>query len=111
MATRATVDEQNFAKLKTFYTACMDTDTIKGIGIAPITDLVKNFSSVFPISDYASNAPLTVADAKTFAESLIFAESINIDSLFSGYVGADDKDPVSPVSRRHLSRMGRTGQF
>lgn len=100
---RATVDQENFDKLKMHYTTCMDTDTIKAIGVKPITDLVADFSKVFPVEDaaYASGgATVSVADAKTLGNSFSFVEKLGVDVFFSSFVGADDKDPV----RRHPAR-------
>lgn len=107
---RATIDEQNFDKLKTFYNSCMDTDTITKIGVKPIVDLVTEFTKVFPVDDaaWASNAPLSAADSNMFGDALAFSEKLGIETFFSSFVGADDLDPVGlradGLVRRRLER-------
>jgi endothelin-converting enzyme len=88
----ASVDEENFDKLKDAYNACMDEDMIKEVGVAPLLDLLNKTKSTFSAekaSASSSNSGLST--------TILYLEHLGIAGLVSLGTGADDKDPDNVV--------------
>ncbi|KIW95732.1 uncharacterized protein Z519_04317 [Cladophialophora bantiana CBS 173.52] len=73
------VDKQNFDKLKAAYDACLDEDTIKKLGVAPLVEILNDTSTHFSSGDLSS--------------TISFMLKSGMPSLISADTGADDKDP------------------
>ncbi|KIW32984.1 uncharacterized protein PV07_04489 [Cladophialophora immunda] len=77
------VDKENFDKLKAAYDACLDEDTIKKLGVAPLVEIVNTTSNHFSSGDLSS--------------TISFMLETGMSTLISADTGADDKDPDTVV--------------
>lgn len=95
----SSVDEQNFDKLKAAYDACMDEEKIKAAGVKPLMEVLHQVADLFPVKESAFNrrTPLTAADSKDIAETVLYLEKLGVSALISSGAGADDKDPDTVV--------------
>ncbi|KAK4447204.1 endothelin-converting enzyme [Podospora aff. communis PSN243] len=73
------VDQENFVKLQTSYKACMDTDTLTKVGIAPIKDLLERLKKTFGGPDWSAPS--------------IFVTQIGGSALTGIYIASDLDDP------------------
>lgn len=86
MASKKTVDEENFDKMKSAYDACLDEDKIKSVGIEPLLEVldgVKNASSV--------------AEAGSLKDVILHLSKYGVSTLITTGTGADDRDPDKVV--------------
>jgi endothelin-converting enzyme len=79
----SSADKDNFDKLKAAYDACLNEDTIKKLGIAPLLDILNETSKHFSSGDLSS--------------AVLHAFKTGQSSLISAGTGADDKDPDTVV--------------
>jgi len=95
----ASVDEQNFDKLRDAYNACMDEATIKKAGIKPLMELVHEVADMFPVSESSSQGrnSITVADKKELSNVLILLAKWGVMPIVAVGASADDKDPDKVV--------------
>ncbi|KAF2398055.1 zincin [Trichodelitschia bisporula] len=81
-------DEANFDKMKSAYEACLNVDTIKEVGLAPLKDLLLRIVKIFPASG---------SEDKAIQETVLFLAKLGISALVSPGTGPDDKDPDTVV--------------
>ncbi|KAJ9000383.1 hypothetical protein HRR94_004961 [Exophiala dermatitidis] len=86
------VDKENFDKLKAAYDACLDEDTIRKIGVAPLMEILNETSSRFPKSNQRK-----CADGGVLSDTIVYLSKLGISGLISTGTGADDKDPDTVV--------------
>jgi endothelin-converting enzyme len=105
-------DEENFLKMKSAYDACLDEDTIKNLGTAPLLKFIDTIREIFPADD--PNKALTKEErSKAITKTLLYLSDIGVSALLSPGTGADDKDPdvviinVSPPWRIGLPAKER----
>ena len=98
-------DSDNFSKLKAAYNACMDQNTIKTIGLAPLRKIVDKVKEFYPAghqvdqvdqASFSSQRPL-VKPEEDLTAVLEKLSSIGIEALVNAYVGADDRDPDKTI--------------
>ena len=86
MASKKSVDEENFDKMKAAYNACLDEDKIKSVGVEPLMEVlngIKNASSV--------------ADAGGLKDVMLHLAKYGVSTLVTTGTGADDRDPDTVV--------------
>ena len=97
VASRST-DEENFDKMASTYKACMDEDTIKELGVAPLAKIVDEVKSSFPLSSQGPNA---------LSESILLLSKYGVSGFVSVGTSPDDTNPdVVVVSIWPPSRIG-----
>ncbi|KAK0648606.1 hypothetical protein B0T16DRAFT_444608 [Cercophora newfieldiana] len=84
-ATSHSADEDNFEKLTAAYKACLDEDTIKDLGIAPLTDIVGKIKQSFPLAASRSDGALS--------DTILLLAKHGISAFVSPNAGADDTNP------------------
>lgn len=75
-------DQLNFEELQRAYNACMNTDQIQKVGLAPLEGLITDLQSKFD-------------NSSTWAKALGYLNEIGFNDFIGLGVGADDKSPVS----------------
>lgn len=88
----SSIDQQNFNKLRDAYNACMDEETIKKAGIAPLKEILKQVADMFPVEQGTSQD-----EHKGLSDTILFLAKLGVTSFVSFGVGADDKDPDTVV--------------
>ncbi|KAL6249560.1 hypothetical protein RBB50_003413 [Rhinocladiella similis] len=83
------VDQQNFDKLQTAYDACLDEDTVKSRGVAPLLDLLNETSHRLLSASAGTEKPLT--------DAITYLANLGISAFVAAGTGADDRDPDSVV--------------
>ncbi|EXJ92195.1 hypothetical protein A1O3_00745 [Capronia epimyces CBS 606.96] len=86
------VDKDNFDKLKAAYDACLDEDTIREIGVAPLVEILDEISSRFSVARHPHSA-----DNEDLSETVLYLAKLGVSALVSSGTGADDKDPDTVV--------------
>jgi len=76
----ASVDEENFNKMKLAYSACMDEDGLKKAGLAPIRNLVGRLRATFVGGD-------------DWSAPTMFTHRLGTSTLIYAYVDSDFDDP------------------
>ncbi|KAK3318734.1 hypothetical protein B0H66DRAFT_248726 [Apodospora peruviana] len=87
--TSHSADEANFEKLSSAYNACMDEQTIKELGVKPLTDILDKVKKSFPVST-------TDADRRSdnaIGDTVLLLAKYGISALVSPGASADDADP------------------
>ena len=84
------VDQQNFDKLKAAYDACMDENTIKNAGVAPLMDILHQIKDIFP-------AQPSKRDDEQIADAILYLSKLEVTALASLSTSADDKDPDTVI--------------
>jgi len=84
-ASSHSVDEDNFEKLTSAYNACLDEDTIKDLGILPLSHIVEKIKETFPLT--ASRSENAISD------TILLLAKYGISALVSPGAGADDTNP------------------
>lgn len=80
------MDEENFDKLRAAYDACLDEDSIRKLGIEPISRALNETSGKFyEDSDSA------------LSNTLLHLAKLGVSAFVSTGTGADDKDPDTVV--------------
>lgn len=94
---RASVDEENFNKMKTFYSSCMNEDELKKAGTGPLKEVLGEVNQLFPLDDaaYTDSKNVTVADAPFIGKTLVWLHQRAVRTLEVIAPGIDDKNPVS----------------
>ena len=95
ISVRASVDEDNFNLMKSFYNACMDEPTLKTLGIKPLVDLLGEVAKLLPVDDsaYGKSAPLTPADDTSIRDTYAFLSDLNVGTFEDFGPTTDDKFP------------------
>ncbi|KAJ9629139.1 hypothetical protein H2204_008928 [Knufia peltigerae] len=83
------VDQQNFDKLQTAYNACLDEDTIKSRGVAPLLHMLNETSHRLFVAPAESEKPLT--------DTITYLANLGISAFVAAGTGADDRDPDTVV--------------
>lgn len=97
----ASLDKQNFKKMKDAYTACMDETAIAKRGLEPLLQIVKSLQSIYPSS--SSNELVSRTKSKitgprsNLTEAIIYLQELGLSAFIDAGVGADDKDPDTQV--------------
>ncbi|QSZ29633.1 hypothetical protein DSL72_004149 [Monilinia vaccinii-corymbosi] len=99
----ASLDEENFDKLKAGYNACMNETAIKSIGIAPLQEITRQVADMFSVDD-GEHSLLKSEDYGSLKDTIEYMAKLGSSALISSGTGPDDKDPdtviiyVSPPS-------------
>ncbi|KAK4446546.1 putative metalloendopeptidase [Podospora aff. communis PSN243] len=83
-ATSHSVDEDNFEKMTAAYNACLNEDTIKDLGIAPLSKIIDEIKASYP---------LTAASDDALSNTILLLAKYGISALVSPGAGADDTNP------------------
>jgi len=86
------VDQENFEKLKAAYDACLDEDTIKKAGLAPLAELLDAINHIYPSAYFRSRG-----SSDSLSEAVIYLAKLGVTALVSSGTGADDRDPDKVV--------------
>lgn len=98
------VDEDNFDKMTSAYKACVDEETIKELGVAPLAKIVDEIKSAYPASTRSGNA---------LSDTILLLARYGVSGLVASGTGADDTNPdvvvvsVSPPWRIGLPSKER----
>ncbi|KAJ5773915.1 hypothetical protein N7457_008811 [Penicillium paradoxum] len=85
-------DADNFEKLKAAYDACLDEATVSKRGSKPLTDMLDELKSIYPVkTGLVNGAPDHLTSA------LLYLMSAGVDALASSGVTPDDRDPDNVV--------------
>lgn len=76
--------------MKATYDACINEDSIKKLGVAPLLNVVNDIKKLFPATTSQSEEP-------AIQETILFLAKIGVSALVSSGTGADDKDPDTVV--------------
>ncbi|KAK5044530.1 hypothetical protein LTR84_010741 [Exophiala bonariae] len=85
-------DKENFEKLKATYDACLDEDTIKKVGLAPLAELLDTINHLYPASCFRSPR-----STDGLSETVIYLAKLGVTALAAAGTGADDRDPDQVV--------------
>lgn len=91
------LEKQNFEKVKSMYSACMDETAIDDLGPEPIFPLLQEIQSLYP----ASGAD----DTRKVTQALIYLARNAIGALFEIFPDADQKDPEQNVLQLYQSGL------
>ncbi|KAK0737918.1 endothelin-converting enzyme [Schizothecium vesticola] len=78
------VDEDNFDKMTSAYQACLDEETIKKVGVAPLAKIVDEIKSVYPASAQSENS---------LSETILLLARYGVSGLVASGTSADDTNP------------------
>jgi endothelin-converting enzyme len=78
------VDEVNFEKLTSAYNACLDEDTIKDLGITPLSKIIDEIKASYP---------LTASSEDALGNTILLLAKYGISALVSPGARADDTNP------------------
>jgi endothelin-converting enzyme len=99
-------DEENFLKMKSAYDACLDEETIKKLGTAPLLKVVEQIREIFPV-DESSKSWTQEERSNAITKTVLYLTNNGISALLSPGTGADDRDPdVVVVSVSAPYRIG-----
>lgn len=88
-------DERNFEKMRAVYDACLDEDTIKKEGTAPLVKVLRDIIRLFPVPDKA--ALITADDKASIKGTVLYLSKLGISALVTSGTGADDTDPDTVI--------------
>lgn len=98
MRTLASVDQENFEKLKDAYDACIDEGAIKREGIKPLIGILAEIAALFPTKEIPFlRSALTSKDNDEMADTILYLAKLGVPALISSAAGADDRDPDTVV--------------
>ena len=92
-----TADLDNFSKIKTAYDACLDESAIKALGPAPLTNLLRQVTELYP-GGAGKRRRAEAANATDIAITLRFLKQYKIEPFLSVYTSPDDKIPDNMVA-------------
>jgi endothelin-converting enzyme len=96
--TLASVDKENFEKLKDAYDACMDEAAIKRAGVKPLMGILAEIAGLFPTQEIPFlRSALTSKDNDEMADTILYLAKLGVPALISSGAGADDRDPDTVV--------------
>ncbi|KAK4235214.1 hypothetical protein C8A03DRAFT_18009 [Achaetomium macrosporum] len=81
-------DEANFNKLSAAYHACLDEDTIKQIGLVPLTDIIDQVKKSFRLAGTSARRSTNAT-----SETILLLAKYGVSALVAPGTGADDTDP------------------
>jgi endothelin-converting enzyme len=94
----SSVDQKNFKKLKNAYDACMDEDTIKREGVAPLMEILDEITGIFPTKRVAFQRNLLKSkDTDQVADAILYLAKLGVPALIMPATGADDRDPDTVI--------------
>jgi endothelin-converting enzyme len=90
----ASVDQENFDKLKAAYNACLDEDTIKARGVEPLIKMLNRTTGPFSehYLDSSSSKGQTV-----LTDTIVELANLGVSALVAAGTGADDRDPDTVI--------------
>ncbi|KAF2840791.1 endothelin-converting enzyme [Patellaria atrata CBS 101060] len=83
----SSLDEENFKKLKAAYNACLDEDTIKKVGVAPLKDILRELTQI------SSSGEFNDDHHEFITKSVQYLAKLDVTALVAPGTGPDDKDP------------------
>jgi endothelin-converting enzyme len=86
IATKKSVDEENFDKMKAAYDACLDEDKIKSIGADPLLEVLDEIKKTYPVDDSVN-----------LKDAILLLARYGVSALITAGTGADDRDPDTVV--------------
>lgn len=84
------MDEQNFIKLQAAYNACLDEDTIRGVGVAPLATILNDILHSYPLTQSED-------DHEQLSNTILSLAELGVTSLVATGTGADDRDPDTVI--------------
>ncbi|KAE8355164.1 hypothetical protein BDV28DRAFT_129424 [Aspergillus coremiiformis] len=95
-------DSNNFEKLKSAYTACMDEAMVKKRGSKPLDGMLAEFEKI-----YSGGSVSVKGSDADFTKAILFLMESGIEALVSPIVSPDDRDPDSvAIFVNPLSEIG-----
>ncbi|KAF2275386.1 zincin [Westerdykella ornata] len=88
-------DEKNFDKMKAVYDACLDEETIKKAGTAPLIKILREVIRLFPVTQ--KSGVVTEDDHASIGDTVLYLAQQGISALISPGTGADDTDPDTVI--------------
>lgn len=92
----ASLDEENFDKLKAGYDACMNETEIKSVGITPLKEITQQVTGIFSVEDF-KHMLLKSEDYGSLADTIEYMAKLGSSAFISSGTGPDDKDPDTVV--------------
>lgn len=93
-AANITIEKENFGKMKTAYTTCMNEDAIKAYGVKPVRDILDELEKHYPVA-----GPDPAADKEGLTKALVWLSQNSVDAIVSTGV------IVSPSSSSFVAHM------
>lgn len=84
-------DEENFMKMKAAYDACLNEDSIKKQGVAPLLKIINDVKQIYPLMASPSK-DIGILDER-LQQAILYLDRMDITAIIAPYTGADDKDP------------------
>jgi hypothetical protein len=94
--TNKTIRKENFEKMKTAYSTCMDEESIKKAGTAPLRGLLDEFDTHYPIT--ASNLSINTSKDE-LSNVLVWLSKNSVSVLVSPIIKCYDYKHTDSVSR------------
>ncbi|PQE17031.1 peptidase family m13 protein [Rutstroemia sp. NJR-2017a BBW] len=92
----ASLDQENFEKLKAGYNACMNETAIKNVGIKPLVEIMHQVLDFF--SPASNEHPiLQKEDHDNLTNTILYMTKLESSALISLGAGPDDKNPDAVV--------------
>jgi endothelin-converting enzyme len=92
----ASLDQENFEKLKAGYNACMNETAIKDVGIKPLVEIMHQVLDFFsPASN--DHPTLQEGDHDNLTNTILYMTKLESSALISLGAGPDDKNPDAVV--------------
>jgi len=92
----ASLDQENFEKLKAGYNACMNETAIKDVGIKPLVEIMHQVLDLFsPASN--DHPTLQEGDYDNLTNTILYMTKLESSALVSLGAGPDDKNPDAVV--------------
>ncbi|KAK6612031.1 Endothelin-converting enzyme 1-like protein 1 [Botrytis cinerea] len=92
----ASVDEENFDKLKAGYNACMNETKIKTVGITPLQEITKQLTDMFSVKG-DKHLLMKSEDHSSLTDTIEYMAKLGSSALISSGTGPDDKDPDTVI--------------
>lgn len=96
LSSSASLDEENFNKLKAGYDACMNETEIKNVGITPLVEITQQVADMFKADD-DKHLLLKPEDHNNLADVIEYMASLGSSAFISTGTGPDDKDPDTVI--------------
>ncbi|KAK5267642.1 hypothetical protein LTR96_006970 [Exophiala xenobiotica] len=90
----ASVDQENFDKLKAAYNACLDEDTIKGRGVEPLINMLNRTTGQFS-EHYLDSSSSKGQNVLT--DTIVELANLGVTAFVAAGTGADDRDPDTVI--------------
>ncbi|KAI1383461.1 Metalloprotease [Hypoxylon trugodes] len=106
-------DQENFERLLTGYSACMNETAIAALGVQPLVTFLGNVTESFPVTEeeYKNPKPFGSADYKAFSDTFLFFLEHGQKAFFEFMVDVDPEFPDTMIPSLYPSALATAGVF